>query len=100
MCEETMRKTDLEKLGSVALRFTADWCGPCKQFAPTFEKVGAEYPEVKKLPIPVGDFGDLADDFEVRGIPCTVFVKDGQEVGRLNGIQPEEVVRKEFEKLK
>jgi thioredoxin-like negative regulator of GroEL len=94
-----MRKIDTEKL-TLAIRFTADWCNPCKQFAPTFDAAAKDFPEVMKLVAPVGEFGDLADDFEVRGIPCTVFIKDGQEVGRLNGSQPEEVVRKEFEKLK
>lgn len=95
-----MKKDDLKKLGSVALRFTADWCNPCKQFAPTFDKVAKEFDMVKSLPMDVTNFGDLANEFQVRGIPCTVFVKDGEEVGRLNGAQPEEVVRKEFEKLK
>lgn len=96
-----MKKTDVENAGTIVLRFTAGWCGPCKAFAVTFAEVAKDYPTVLTLPCNVDEgYGELASELNVRGIPCTVFFKDGQEVGRLNGSQPTEVVKTEFEKLK
>lgn len=93
-----MTKEEILKLPAVAIRFTATWCNPCKQFAPVFDDVAKDSPATKVI-VDVSDFPDLASDFAVRGIPCVVFLKAGVEIGRLVGNKNADEVKAEFEKL-
>jgi thioredoxin 1 len=83
------------------IRFTADWCGPCKTFGPAFDKVAAEFPDIKVEVVDLSD-GDTtkANKYGVLGIPAAVFLNDnGEEVTKIAGMQPEAVIREAFDKL-
>ena len=67
------------------IKFYADWCGPCRVYAKTFDKVSEEMKEEVEF-INVNTTG-LAAEYKVASIPLTVVVKDGvkkQKSGRLN----------------
>jgi thioredoxin 1 len=68
-------------------RFTAAWCGPCKQLAPVIEQLQREMSSVSFETIDVDASPDLAMKYEVRSIPTLVFEKGGQEVKRTLGAQ-------------
>ena len=67
----------------VLINFWADWCGPCKMFAPVFDEVAAEL-EGKAVvgKINVDEEPDLARAYRVMSIPTLVVVKDGEVVKR------------------
>ncbi len=67
----------------VLIDFWADWCGPCKMFAPVFDEVAAEL-EGKAIvgKINVDEEPDLARAYRVMSIPTLVVVKDGEVVKR------------------
>ena len=63
------------------IKFYADWCGPCKIYAKTFDKVSEELKEeVEFVNVNVEkDTTGLAAQYKVTGIPMTVVIKDGVE---------------------
>jgi thiol-disulfide isomerase/thioredoxin len=65
------------------LDFTASWCGPCRAMAPTVQRLHQDGYSVR--PIDVDQNPDLARRFGVGPIPCFVMVRDGREVGRIEG---------------
>jgi thioredoxin 1 len=69
-------------------RFTAAWCGPCKQLAPIFEQLQSQIPEVIFETIDVDMDKDAALENGVTSIPTVIIEKDGQQVQRFIGIQP------------
>ena len=73
------------KEGSVIVDFYTDWCGPCKQFAPTFLKMSEENPNVKFLKVNVEDNEEVGAAFNVRSIPTIVALKDGEIVKTVEG---------------
>lgn len=75
----------------VLLDFSATWCGPCRQVAPIVEQMERQGLPVKK--IDVDQQRQLANQFQVSGIPCFVLVVNGQEVQRLSGYQSEATLR-------
>lgn len=69
------------------IKFYAEWCGPCKIYGPTFEKVKQELQgDIEFVEINVeNDPDNLAGEFKVRGIPLTVVVEDGEKVKEQSG---------------
>ncbi len=62
--------------------FYADWCGPCQMMKPVLEDFEAKHPEVKVTKVNVDDEEELAERYNVSGIPCLVLLNDGKEVAR------------------
>jgi thioredoxin 1 len=70
----------------VVIDFWASWCGPCRMFAPTFEKVGEELAStVKFAKINVDEQEELARKFRVMSIPTIIAFKNGQAVKKTMG---------------
>jgi thioredoxin len=80
------------------VKFYADWCGPCKQFAPTVDRVASET-GVKVVQVNVDVQPELAQQFGVRSIPALFAVKDGVPVGSVFGNKPEAEVRELAKKI-
>ncbi|MEZ5115038.1 MAG: thioredoxin family protein [Candidatus Nanopelagicales bacterium] len=71
--------------GLTVLDFTADWCPPCRRFAPVFDASAGRHPDVRHVRVDVDYRPDLAADFDVRGIPTTVVLRDGVMVRSVSG---------------
>jgi len=75
----------------VLIDFWAAWCMPCKQFAPTFEEVSAEYEgKVKFVKIDVDESKELAIKYKVLSIPTIAVIKDGEIADRQAGVMQAE----------
>ncbi len=70
----------------VMVDFWADWCMPCKMFAPVLEKFAAEYGDKAAIgKLNVDEAPSIAAKYQVASIPTVVVFKDGQEVNRSVG---------------
>lgn len=81
------------------LDFYADWCGPCQMLKPTIEEFEANHPEIKVKRVNIDEEDELASEYNVSGIPCLVFLKDGKEVAREVGVMPLKKLEKIYEKI-
>lgn len=61
------------------LKFSAAWCGPCRVLSETLKDVdGIDT-------IDIDQEMDMADKYNIKGVPTLLFLKDGEEVERLSG---------------
>jgi thioredoxin 1 len=67
----------IEKNDIVLVDFWAEWCGPCRAFAPTFEAASKKYPDVTFVKVDTDAQQELAGAFQIRSIP-TLMVFRGQ----------------------
>ena len=84
----------------VIIDFWAEWCGPCRAYAPVFERVSEEFTDVVYAKVDTEVEQALAGSFGIRSIPTTIAFKDGIGVFMQPGALPEDALRDLITKLK
>ena len=70
----------------ILVDFWAEWCGPCRQAAPTIESLAKTYSgKVHVVKINTDNAGDIAQKFGVSGIPNFVVIKNSKVVSSVTG---------------
>ncbi len=78
---------ELTLKGNWVIDFWAEWCMPCKMMSSIFEEAAKEFKgKVKFGKINVDEESDLAQKFEIMGIPAVIFLKNKKEVNRVIGL--------------
>ena len=98
--QKDFQKT-IESNKKVLIDFYADWCGPCQTLLPTIHKLADEFDgDVLIKKVNVDENEELAASFGVRSIPTLVYISNGEEVNRQNGLISERDLRDQINNLK
>jgi thioredoxin 1 len=93
---ETFQQT-IQDGNIVIVDWWADWCGPCKAFAPTFEKKSEEHPDIVFAKIDTEQEQQLSAMAQITSIPTLMIFREGillfSQAGALPPAQLEEVIQ-------
>ena len=74
----------------VLVDFWAEWCGPCKMFAPIYEEAAEDFDDVVFGKVDTEEQQELAAAFQIRSIPTLMAFRDNVLVFNQAGVLPKE----------
>ena len=85
---------------TVVVDYWAPWCGPCRGFAPVFERVAEANPDVVFAKVNTDDEQEIAAHFQIRSIPTLMVFRDQVIVFSQPGAMPQNALEQVVAKAK
>ena len=98
LTKDTFEETILEN-DTVLVDFWAEWCGPCRAFAPVFEKLSEQHPDIVFGKVDTEAEQELAGYFQIRSIPTLMAFREQIGVYSQPGALPEDALADLIEQL-
>lgn len=74
-------------MATKVIKFSASWCGPCKQVAPLFDEFKKKYsPKVECVSVDIDKNTELTEKYKIRAIPTLIIEHNDEVVVRSSGI--------------
>jgi thioredoxin 1 len=97
--DETFDQVVLRSPLPAMVDFWAPWCGPCRMIAPLVEDLAKVYDgQAVIAKVNTDENVEVAGRLGIMGIPTLVLFKDGQEIDRVVGYVPRQVLQEKLDR--
>ena len=98
--DDTFELDVLQADGPVLVDFWAEWCGPCKQIAPSLDEISEELDGKMSLAkVNIDENPETPSKYGVRGIPTLMLFKGGEVASTKVGVLPKSKLKEWVESV-
>lgn len=84
--EENFKSEVLDSKKIILVDFFATWCGPCKILSPILEDISKTCSDFEIAKVDIDELRDLAIEYEIEFVPTMLIFKDGNVIGKIEGL--------------
>jgi thioredoxin 1 len=93
-------EAQVKKEGIVFIDWWASWCGPCRAFAPIYEKTASAHPDITWGKVDTEAQPELSAAFGIRAIPTLMVFRDGILLFEQPGLVPAKALESLVEQVR
>lgn len=93
------KEEDLRLNGLVVVKFSAEWCAPCKRMQSLLIKMEKEFPEIKFFDVDVDKLDGLAKKYRIMSLPTLLLFSGDKQVDKIVGVVLTDQLRKSLKSL-
>jgi len=86
--------------GLSVVKFSAEWCAPCKRMETLLKKMEGEFPEIAFYDVDIDKCNSLAKEYKIKTLPTLIFFSDKKEKHKVAGVILTEPLRKLLKELR
>ena len=81
----------------VVVKFSAEWCGPCRVLGENIESIESDYPNINFIEVDVDEADEeLVSKYKIRNIPVLFFIKNGEVLSKEIGAMSVDVLKEKI----
>jgi thioredoxin-like negative regulator of GroEL len=85
--------------GVSVIKFSSQYCGPCRGYAPIFHTFADNNKDVKCYAVDAIEESSISQLFGIQRVPLTIIFKDGKEMSRFEGVQTAAQLENQVQKV-
>ena len=79
------------------VKFSAEWCGPCRVLGENIESIESDYPNINFIEVDVDEADEeLVSKYKIRNIPVLFFIKNGEVLSKEIGVMSVDVLKEKI----
>ena len=83
---------DVLRCENAVICFSANWCNPCKNFAPRYSQLAEEFKNINFFKVDIDDCEEFTNKFNIKSVPTFIILNKGEKKHEIVGVDENKLI--------